>query len=118
MDVKLILQVVINLVNNAIKYTPEGSTIKISAKRQENTIAVQVADNGAGIPDELKDKVFEMFFTGENTIVDSRRSLGLGLALCKSIIHAHGGELKLTDNVPHGCVFTFTLLPGEVKLDE
>lgn len=118
MDVKLILQVVINLVDNAIKYTPKGSTITVSARRQEDKIAVQVADNGAGIPEELKDKVFEMFFTGENTIVDSRRSLGLGLALCKSIIHAHGGELKLTDNVPHGCVFTFTLLPGEVKLDE
>ena len=59
-----------------------------------------------------------MFFTGESTIADNRRSLGLGLSLCKSIINAHGGEITLTDNTPHGSVFTFTLPSGEVNINE
>lgn len=118
MDAKLILQVLINLVDNAIKYTPAGSQIRISTEKIEDRIAVSIADNGAGIPDEMKPRVFEMFFTGENKIVDSRRSLGLGLSLCRSIISAHGGELVLTDNEPHGCIFTFTLHSGEVPINE
>ena len=117
-DAKLILQVIINIVDNAIKYTPSGSTIRIYAEKAGDMVSVSIADDGPGIPDAMKEKVFEMFFTGENKIVDSRRSLGLGLSLCKSIIHVHGGELVLKDNLPHGCVFTFTLPSGEVKIDE
>lgn len=104
--------------DNAIKYTPSGSTIRIYAEKAGDMVSVSIADDGPGIPDAMKEKVFEMFFTGENKIVDSRRSLGLGLSLCKSIIHVHGGELVLKDNLPHGCVFTFTLPSGEVKIDE
>ena len=48
------------------------------------------------------------FYTGKNTVADSRRSFGIGLGLCKSIVELHGGTLTLTDNVPHGCIFTFT----------
>lgn len=118
MDAKLILQVIINLVDNAIKYTPAGSVIQISAQRQAGMAAVSVADNGPGIPDEYKSQVFEMFFTGDHKIIDSRRSLGLGLSLCKSIVSVHGGELTLEDNVPHGCIFTFTLPQGEVNIHE
>lgn len=117
-DVKLILQVIINIVDNAIKYTPSGSTIRIYAERAGDMVSVSIADDGPGIPDAMKEKVFEMFFTGENKIVDSRRSLGLGLSLCKSIIHVHGGELVLKDNMPHGCIFTFTLPSGEVNINE
>lgn len=117
-DAKLILQVIINIVDNAIKYTPPGSTIRIYAERAGDMVSVSIADDGPGIPDTMKERVFEMFFTGDNKIVDSRRSLGLGLSLCKSIIHVHGGELVLKDNIPHGCIFTFTLPSGEVKIDE
>ena len=74
--------------------------------------------DGAGISDEVKPHIFEMFYTGKNTIADSHRSLGLGLALCHSIIEAHNGKLNLTDNVPHGCIFTFTLPLSEVTLNE
>lgn len=109
MDVKLILQVIINIVDNAIKYTQDGSVIEIRTEKKNQKIVVSISDNGEGIPDEMKSKVFEMFFTGANDIVDSRRSLGLGLPLCKSIVNAHGGELILTDNTPHGCIFSFTL---------
>lgn len=118
MDAKLILQVIINLVDNAIKYTPPGSDISISTGRKNKEIFVRISDNGAGIPDKLKEKAFEMFYTGNNKIADSRRSLGLGLSLCKSIINVHGGELTLEDNKPHGCIFTFTLPIDEVKTDE
>lgn len=118
MDAKLIMQVVINIVDNAIKYTPPGSEIRITAEKKDDNVLVSIADNGAGIPDHIKPHVFEMFFTGENKIADSRRSLGLGLSLCKSIINAHGGEITLTDNTPHGAVFAFTLPSGEVNINE
>ena len=118
MDAKLIVQVIINLVENAIKYTPYGASIRIVAKKEEKTVAVSVIDNGPGIPKEIKPRVFDMFYTGENKVADSRRSLGLGLALCKSIINAHGGEITLSDNQPQGCNFTFTLPMEEVRIDE
>ena len=118
MDAKLIIQVIINLVDNAVKYTSSGSKIKITAENKDGFVSVSVADNGTGIPDHIKPRVFEMFYTGDNKIADSRRSLGLGLALCKSIIHAHGGEITLTDNLPHGSIFTFTIPLGEVNINE
>lgn len=118
MDAKLIIQVIINLVDNAIKYTPAGSDIIITAKRIEGFVSVSVADNGEGVPDSEKTRVFEMFYTGDNKIADSRRSLGLGLSLCKSIVHAHGGEITLKDNLPHGSVFTFVIPSSEVNINE
>ena len=117
-DAKLIVQVLINLIDNAIKYTPVGSEIKVITEKKNGHASISVIDNGNGIPGNIKPHVFEMFYTGDNRIADSRRSLGLGLALCKSIIGAHGGELTLTDNQPQGCIFTFTLPLGEVKIDE
>ena len=68
--------------------------------------------------DEVKSHVFDMFYTGSNKVADSRRSLGLGLSLCRSIIHAHGGEITVKDNQPQGTVFSFTLPAGEVQLHE
>lgn len=118
MDAKLIAQVLINLVDNAIKYTPPGSEIRISAEQAGEELFVHVADNGPGIPDDQKERVFEMFFTGDSAIADRRRGLGLGLALCRSIISAHGGRIRLSDCRPRGAVFTFTLPISEVKLDE
>lgn len=112
------MQVLINLVDNAIKYTPAGSHIVLSAAAQGESAVIRVSDDGPGIPDEAKEKVFEMFSTGEKRISDSRRSLGLGLALCRTIIAAHGGTITLSDNKPHGCIFTFTLPLGEVSLHE
>ena len=117
-DAGLIMQVLINLVNNAVKYTPVGSNIRITAIPRENMAEICVSDNGPGIPDELKERVFEMFFTGSNPIGDSRRSLGLGLTLCQAIIHAHHGEITLKDNSPHGCIFSFTVPLSEVNLNE
>ena len=118
MDARLIVQVLINLLDNAIKYTPSDSQITITAKRNGETVCVSVADNGKGIANEQKSRVFDMFYTGANKIADCRRSIGVGLSLCKSIINAHGGEITITDNVPHGAIFTFTLPVGEVEIHE
>lgn len=117
-DARLIVQVVINIVDNAIKYTPAGSEIKIYSKAQNGKAVVTVSDNGGGISDEMKPHIFEMFYSGANKVADSRRSMGLGLALCKTIINAHGGEISVSDNNPHGCIFKFTLPLGEVNLNE
>ena len=116
-DARLIAQVIVNLVDNAIKYTPQTSEIRITAERVGDRVEVRVADDGNGIPNELKPRVFEMFYTGKNDVADSRRSIGLGLPLCRSIVNAHGGEITLTDNLPHGAVFTFSLPAGEVETD-
>ncbi|WP_047834975.1 ATP-binding protein, partial [Robinsoniella sp. RHS] len=109
MDIKLIVQVFINLVDNAIKYTPPGSHITIITKRQHGSVLVEIADNGNGIPDEDKKRLFDMFYTANNSVADGRRGMGLGLALCKSIITAHAGDLTIHDNIPHGTIFRFTL---------
>lgn len=118
MDARLIVQVLINLIDNAIKYTKSGCEITISCIPVNKNIAITVADNGNGISDDIKPRVFDMFYTGAQKIADSRRSLGLGLALCKSIVNAHGGDITVSDNLPHGAAFTFTLPQEEVNINE
>ncbi len=118
MDVRLIIQVLVNLIDNAIKYTPPGTVICIQGTKTDGKAQISVKDNGPGIPDEMKPHIFQMFYTGKTTVADSHRSLGLGLALCHSIIEAHDGTLILTDQDPHGCNFTFTLPLSEVTLNE
>lgn len=118
MDPRLIIQVIINLVDNAVKYTQPGSVITISAEKSEGWAQIQVADDGPGISQEAKEHIFEMFYSGAKSVADSRRSMGLGLALCQSIVNAHGGTITVTDNQPHGAVFTFRLPLGEVQLHE
>lgn len=117
-DARLIVQVVVNIVDNALKYTPSGSHIDITAARENDKVAVTIADDGPGVPPEVGERVFDMFFSGSNRAADSRRSLGLGLALCRSIITAHGGIISLSQNQPHGAVFRFTLPAEEVQWHE
>lgn len=118
MDAKLIVQVLINILDNAMKYTPPGSDIEIGWKQEGKFIYISVADNGPGIPDQAKPHIFDMFYSASNQIADSRRSMGLGLALCKSIVNAHGGEIMVSDHKPHGSIFTFSVPAGEVELHE
>lgn len=112
MDSRLITQVIINLVNNAIKYTPPGTKITLRAQRQGGMVRFEIADEGPGVPEEAQKKLFQMFYTASGAGGDSRRGLGLGLALCRSIVEAHGGEIGMYANQPHGSVFYFTL-PAE-----
>ena len=115
---RLITQVIINLVNNAVKNTQIGSEIRISSEKKGDSVCVRVEDNGPGIPDGMKPHIFELFYTGQNRVSDGRRGVGLGLALCRSIIESHGGTITLTDNQPTGCCFTFTLPAEEVTIHE
>lgn len=116
MDVRLIVQVIINIVNNALKYTPTGSEVKICAEKKGNQAQISISDNGPGIPKESKEHLFDMFYTVSTGKSDNHRGLGLGLSLCKSIVLAHGGEITVTDHVPHGAVFSFTLPLKEVPV--
>jgi len=117
-DARLIVQTIINLVDNAIKYTPVGSHIWVSTRWEDRMAVFTVADDGPGISDREKKQIFQMFYTGSTAIADSRRSLGLGLSLCKSIVTAHGGTITVSDNQPVGTVFTFTIPAGEVEVHE
>ena len=117
-DAKLIIQVIVNLVDNAVKYTKPGSSITVTTQKNGTMAEVQVADTGDGIADDEKEKIFDKFYCGDHKIADNRRSLGLGLYLCKSIVEAHGGTIRVTDNLPQGSVFCFTLPLEEVTLHE
>ena len=117
-DGKLIVQVIINIVNNAIKYTQEHSRIEISYEQEGETLLVHIADNGPGVPDDQKERIFDIFYSGGNEVSDRSRSSGLGLYLCRSIIDAHHGKIYVTDNDPQGAVFTFTLPVNEVNINE
>lgn len=116
-DAHLIIQVIINIVNNAIAYTPADSLIVIRAYRKEQWVYLEISDNGKGISDPDKKQIFDMFYTANNASGDSRRGLGLGLSLCKSIVNAHGGEIFVRDNQPHGTVFGFSLPWEEIDHD-
>lgn len=118
MDARLIIQVIINIMNNAVKYTQAGSVIELSGRRKGDRAVIRIADDGPGVPDEAKPNLFDMFFTAGKNQGDSRRGLGLGLSLCKSIVNAHEGELTVGDNNPHGAVFTFTLPIAEADYYE
>jgi two-component system sensor histidine kinase KdpD len=128
MDPRLIMQVMVNLLNNAIKYTPAGSSVHVRMKQDSDMVCVEVADNGPGIPDEDKPHVFKLFYTGKHVLEDSYRSMGIGLNLCAMIIHAHGGEIEVSDNdripadggadTPRGAVFRFTLPAQKIPLPE
>ena len=113
LDGVLIEQVLTNLLENAVKYTPPGSPIEISAWREENSVVVSVADHGPGLPDELKQRIFDKFYRARPN--DAQSGSGLGLTICRGIIEAHGGRIW-ADNRRNGtgAVFTFTLiLDGE-----
>lgn len=109
MDASLIAQVVSNLVTNSIHHTPEGTPIKVRTYAQDNMAVVEVSDEGDGIKDSMKERIFDIFYTGEAPRFDSTHYLGLGLFLCKAIIDAHHGTIEVHDNEPHGCVFSFRI---------
>ena len=118
MDAQLIEQVLVNLINNAIKYTPEHSRIELFAAPEGKFVRICVTDDGPGIPEESRDKLFDMFYTLGKTRSDGRRGLGLGLALCRSIVAAHCGVIDVQNVAPHGACFRFTLPRTEVTLYE
>lgn len=115
MDAALIVQVLVNLIGNAVNYTPQGCRIAISVHKHASGVRVDVADDGSGIPDSQKGHIFDMFYNGSHERGDHRRGMGLGLALCKSIVEAHGGRIGVRDAHPHGCIFWFTLPATDMR---
>jgi two-component system, OmpR family, sensor histidine kinase KdpD len=113
-DSKLIIKVLINLIQNAIKYTPETTPILLSVKKQKNLVIFEVADSGLGLSDSEKLRIFDRFYSFKTKNQRTRQGLGLGLSICKSIVEAHGGTIRVLDNKPTGCRFVFTLkIKGE-----
>ena len=115
MDGKLIVQVLVNLLENAVGHTPPGCAVSLRVEAEKTDLRVCVADEGEGIPDEIADVLFERFVTLDRGISDGQRGLGLGLAICKAIIEAHGGRIGVEPNVPRGACFWFTLPMKEAQ---
>lgn len=110
MDGSLIEQVLINLFDNAIKFTPKGSLIEVKVYEDKKNIIFEVIDNGSGISEDILPHIFDRFFTNGDKIADSRRGVGLGLAICRSIVEAHGGIISACnkDN-KGGAIFKFNI---------
>jgi len=116
MDASLIQQVLTNIIDNAVTYTVKGSQIVVRASNDDKAVFIEVEDNGPGIPKEAKNRVFERFFTvGAHREVD-RRGMGLGLAICKSIVEAHNGKISVRDAPGGGSIFRILLPSPETQL--
>jgi two-component system sensor histidine kinase KdpD len=106
-DGVLIEQLFINLLENTAKYTPAGSPIEISARKDDKGLVIDVADRGPGIPPDLAQKIFEKFFR----LPREREGggAGLGLAICRAIVEAHGGRIWVDSREGGGAAFHFTV---------
>lgn len=108
-DSRRINEVLTNLVENSVKYSPEGASITLNACQNGDKVLVSITDEGIGIPAELHQKVFSRFFRVKTPASQSRNGTGLGLAICKGIIEAHGGRIWLESEPGKGTTFRFTL---------
>jgi len=108
-DGRRIRQVVDNLIDNATKYSKVGSTVTIEAKSQDSELVISVADQGIGIPRENLGNVFDRMFNLEHRLTQESGGLGLGLALCKGLVEAHGGRIWVESELGKGSVFRLAL---------
>jgi signal transduction histidine kinase len=108
-DTTKIEQVLINLIGNAIKFSPKNATVKIVAEPHENGVLVRVEDEGKGIPPALHKNVFDRFVQSDDDNYRAKGAIGLGLAICKGLIEMHGGWIAVQNAVPRGCQFMFWL---------
>ena len=108
-DREKLTQVVINLLNNAIKFTPRSGEITIKAIELNGQVEVKVRDTGIGIPPEDLDKVFDKFYQIDSTLTREAGGTGLGLAICKGIVEAHNGKIWAESELGKGSTFIFTL---------
>jgi two-component system sensor histidine kinase KdpD len=118
-DFPLMERVFCNLLENAVKYTPDGSVIEIGAKAMEKTVEVRVDDNGPGVPAGKEDVIFKKFERGQPE--STTRGVGLGLAICRAIVQAHGGDIHVENRPEGGAHFFFSLPrgnPPELEAEE
>jgi two-component system sensor histidine kinase KdpD len=113
-------QVIFNLLENAHRYTPEGSPIDISIQRHEEHLLVSIADYGSGIPQAEREHIFQKFYRlpQNGNTHDHPQGLGLGLAICQGIIHAHDGQIWVETHKKGGAIFSFTLPLNSSAEDE
>lgn len=109
MDGRLIIQVLVNLLDNAAKYTPEHAHIDLRAYPESGYMVFEVSDDGEGIDPSILDKVFDNFVTAPALSGDAKRGMGIGLGICKSIVEAHGGVIAARNNDHGGATFKFAL---------
>jgi signal transduction histidine kinase len=107
-DERKVKQALFNLLTNAVKFTPEGGTVTISARRVDDNVVVAVADTGVGIAADDLEKVFEEFGQARNQ-QGQTEGTGLGLALVKRFVELHGGQISVQSEVGKGSRFAFTL---------
>jgi signal transduction histidine kinase len=112
----MIWRVVSNLISNAIKFSPVGETIHLKCINESSHIQIAVADHGIGIPDEMKDKVFNMFTDAKRAGTIGEKSFGLGLSICKQIIEKHHGKIWFESKPGNGTTF-YIRLPKPKKMD-
>jgi signal transduction histidine kinase len=109
-DQALLQQGVYNLVENALKYTPQGGAVTVHLQCASNTLTFAIEDSGIGIPKNDLPRLFEKFYRGTNREALSQRGTGLGLAIVKSIAERHGGKVWVESELGHGSTF-FLLIP-------
>jgi len=109
----LIRQVIVNILNNAINYSPVESEISVSLYREANHVVFEVKDNGPGILQDDLSCVFERYYHSGSKNNTNRKGMGIGLALCKSIVEAHDGKISIKNHEPHGAIVSFYVLSEE-----
>jgi signal transduction histidine kinase len=102
-------QVLGNLVGNALRYTPEGGRITLSAERRIGAVHLVVSDTGSGIDPADLPHIFDRFYRGDDARAISEGESGLGLAIAKSLVEAHGGSISASSRLGEGSVFTIVL---------
>jgi two-component system, sensor histidine kinase and response regulator len=107
-DAALLRRVLDNLLSNALKFAPAHSDVTLVVLRHDDRVLLQVRDQGQGVNPELREQIFAKFEIGQH--LPQVKQMGLGLAFCKMVVEAHGGQIQVGDNDPTGCVFTITLL--------
>lgn len=108
-DRLLFPSIIINLTENALKYSPENSEVLVTLNKQDGKVNLSVSDLGSGIPDNERQKIFEKFYRVGNEETRKAKGTGLGLYIVQKIAEAHNGKIEITDNKPNGSVFKVTI---------
>lgn len=106
-DPSQIRHVLDNLLSNALKFTPPGGDVVVSARNDESRVYITVSDTGMGIPPEYRDRIFDQFFTGLDS--QGKKGAGLGLYIAREILEANGGAIEVKSKSNRGSAFTFSL---------
>lgn len=109
LDYDKIWEAVYNITDNAIKYSPEGGYVKVSNENLSDSIVIKIEDNGSGIPDSDKERVFERFYRLDDSRARDTGGTGLGLAIAKEAVVMHGGTIEILDSEENGCIFKITI---------